>query len=192
MSEYFASSSPLDFVPDVLKRKYVTFTGAYKQYDGDNFVTKFNTFAEADANAEIEDGKKVIWLDYETSSMPFDTWKVASSDANSNENPDYDELKWYNIHAEKNTKYIASWDGSKIVTRNVENGYPRATHFAFIGDPYDLTIVGRKASEDGSGNPSTLNYMKLDATIGNNTAFNASGTTWGIIYDDDTADNRDC
>ena len=198
VSEYYASSSPLDFVPDALKRKYVTFTGAYKQYEGDNLVTKFNTFAEVDANATTETiggiVHKVIWLDYETT-MPFDTWtKENGSDVNRNDAVDFDELKWYNFYVNKNESNSAYWDGdgTKIKTSTGLSKYARASHFAFVGDPYDLTIVGRKASEDGSGNPSTLNYMKLDATIGNNTAFNTPGTTWGIMYDDDTGDYKDC
>lgn len=182
VSEYYASSSPLDFVPDALKRKYVTFTGAYKQYEGENLVTEFNTFAEVDANAVIEDGKKVIWLDYKTT-MPFETSATSAT---------FDELKWYNFYVNKNASNSAYWDGSKIKTSTGLSKYARASHFAFVGDPYDLTIVGRKASEDVSGNPSTLNYMKLDATIGDNTAFNASGTTWGIMYDDNTGDYKDC
>ena len=192
VSDYSLEENPVNFIPESLRRKYVT----YKAYSDQAMTNEVTTFTNAAANC-VDDPDdaypdcKVIYLDYETN-MPFDTWKVASSDANSNGNPDYDELKWYNIHAEKNTKYIASWDGSKIVTRNVENGYPRATHFAFIGDPYDLTIVGRKSSQDGNDDPSTLKYMALNATLENNVTFETTATTWGIIYDDDTADNRDC
>ena len=196
VSEYYASSSPLDFVPDALKRKYVTFTGAYKQYEDDNLVTKFNTFAEVDANAVIEDGKKVIWLDYKTD-MPFDTWtKENRSDVNGNGAVDFDELKWYNFHVNKNASNSAYWDGdgTKIKTSTGLSKYARASHFAFVGDPYDLTIVGRKASEDVSGTPSTLNYMKLATTITDNATFDvvASATTWGIMYDDNTGDYKDC
>lgn len=194
VSEYYASSSPLDFVPDALKRKYVEFKGAYKEKE---FTNEFSTFAEVDANAEPEiiGGivHKVIWLKYETD-MPFDTWtKENDSDVNGNDAVDFDELKWYNFYVNKNASNSAYWDGTtKIKTSTGLSKYARASHFAFVGDPYDLTIVGRKASEDVSGNPSTLNYMKLDATIGDNTAFNASGTTWGIMYDDNTGDYKDC
>ena len=34
--------------------------------------------------------------------------------------------------------------------------------------------------------------MKLADPISGNAAFAADGTTWGIVYDDDTADNKDC
>ena len=196
VSEYYASSSPLDFVPDELKRKYVTFTGAFKE---EGFTNEFTTFADVDASAttEVVDGKtcRVIWLKYETN-MPFDTWRDPaegpSSDADGDHAVDFDELKWYNFYVNKSTRNSAYWDGSKIKTSRDLSKYARASHFAFVGDPFDLTIVGRKASEDGSGDPSTLNYMKLDATPANNTAFNTTGTTWGIVYDDDTGDNKDC
>ena len=193
VSEYYASSSPLDFVPDELKRKYVTFTGAYNENTFDN---SFATFTAVDANAttEVVDGKtcRVIWLKYETD-MPFDTWTVAGgSDADSDGTVDFDELKWYNLNVNKSASNTAYWDGTQIKTSTGSSKYARASHFAFVGDPYDLTIIGRKASETAEGVPSTLNYMKLDATLGNNTAFAASGTTWGIMYDDDTGDYKDC
>ena len=190
VSEYFLGEDPVNFIPEALKRKYVT----YKAYSNAGMTNEVTTFTNAAANCVDDPGDnypdcKVIYLDYDDSEMPFKTWKKA----NLSDEPDYDEMKWYNLHAEKNTKYIVSWDGSKVVTRNVPSGYPRATHFAFIGDPYDLKIVGRTASQDGE-TPSTLKYMTLNATLENNAGFNelASATTWGIVYDDDTADNKDC
>ena len=182
VSEYFFNGNPKDFVPDALKRKYVRFTGAYKERE---LTNQFATFDEVETNATTEtiDGKdyKVIWLDYEVN-IPFETSATSAT---------YDDLKWYNLHAEKNTRYIASWDGSKIVTRNVASNYPRATHFAFIGDPYDLKIVSRTASQVGE-TPSALKYLVLNGTLENNATFETMGTTWGIVYDDDTADNKDC
>ena len=189
VSEYFASSSPLEFVPDILKRKYVNFTGAY---NNETHTVEFAKFSDVDTNVATvtEDGKRVIWLDYSTN-MPFETWTAASSDADSDGAVDYDELKWYNLNVNKSASNSAYWDDTKIKTSTGSSKYARASHFAFIGDPYDLTIVGRKASET-DGTPSTLNYMKLDATIENNAAFAASGTTWGIMYDDDKDDYKDC
>ena len=191
VSEYYASSSPLSFVPDELKRKYVTFTGAY---NNEEHTVEFANFSDVDTNVGTvtEDGKRVIWLDY-TTDMPFETWTEAGgSDADSDGAVDFDELKWYNFYVNKSTRNSAYWDGSKIKTSRDLSKYARASHFAFVGDPYDLTIVGRKASEDGNGDPSTLNYMNLDATLENNTAFNTTGTTWGIVYDDNTGDYNDC
>ncbi|MBE6258775.1 MAG: hypothetical protein E7103_12610, partial [Prevotella sp.] len=183
VSEYFTSGNPIDFVPDELKRKYVTFTGAYKE---EGFTNAFATFAAVDANATTEEisgkGYKVIWLDYETN-MPFETSATAAT---------YNDLKWYNLNINKSTSNSASWDSEKIKTSEGTSKYARASHFAFIGDPFDLKIVGRKASEDGNGNPSNLNYMKLATTITDNTAFDETGTTWSIMYDDDTGDYKDC
>lgn len=183
VSEYFTSGNPVDFVPDELKRKYVTFTGAYQE---EGLTNSFATFAAVDANAttEVIGGKdhKVVWLDYETN-MPFEASATSAT---------YDDLKWYNLNVNKSASNSASWDGSQIKTSEGASKYARASHFAFIGDPYDLKIVGRKASEDGNGNPSNLNYMKLATTITDNTAFDETGTTWSIMYDDDTGDHKDC
>lgn len=193
VSEYYLGADPTSLVPEELKRKYATFKGAYKE---EACTNQFATFADVDASATTEtiDGKvyKVIWLDYEVN-MPFETWtKAGGSDTDDDDAPDYEELKWYNIHAEKNANYILSWDGSKIVTRGVAYRYPRHTHFAFIGDPYDLKIVSRTASQDVSGNPSTLKYMELADPIDGNAGFDTDGNTWGIVYDDNTADNMGC
>ena len=190
VSEYILGENPTNFIPESLRRKYVT----YKAYSDVGFTNEITTFTQAAASC-VDDGSgsKVIYLKYEAN-MPFETWTEAGgSDTDGNHAPSYDELTWYNIRANKNAAYILSWDGSKVVTRNVASKYPRATHFAFIGDPYDLKIVGRTASQDGE-TPSTLKYMTLNATLENNTGFNelASATTWGIVYDDDTADNKDC
>ena len=141
VSEYFTSGNPLNFVPDELKRKYVTFTGAYKEKE---FTNSFATFANVDANATTEDigGKthKVIWLEYETN-MPFETSATTAT---------YNDLKWYNLNVNKSTSNSASWDGEKIKTSEGASKYARASHFAFIGDPFDLKIVGRKASDENT------------------------------------------
>lgn len=183
VSEYYLGDDPLDFIPEALKRKYVT----YKAYSDAEMNNEVTTFTAAAANCvddpyDAYNGYKVIYLDYEVN-MPFETSATSAT---------YGDLKWYNIHAEKNASYILSWDESKVVTRNVLYRYPRRTHFAFIGDPYDLKIVSRTASQDGSGNPSTLKYMELNSTLENYTTFETGGTTWGIVYDDNTADNLDC
>ena len=194
VSEYILGENPTNFIPESLRRKYVT----YKAYSNVGMTNEVTTFTNAAANC-VDDPDdeypdcKVIYLDYDDSEMPFKTWTEAGgSDTDGNHAPSYDELTWYNIHANKNEAYILSWDGSKVVTRNVASKYPRTTHFALIGDPYDLKIVGRTSSQDGSGNPSALKYMELNATLENNATFETTGTTWGIVYDDDTADNRDC
>ena len=182
ISEYYLGEDPRNLVPEELKRKYATFTGAYNNEDHD---IQFATLAEVDASADPEtiDGKtyKVIWLDYDDSSMPFKTSAPGTT---------YDNLKWYNFHVNKNLRNSAYWDGTKIKTSMDLSKYSRKSHYAFIGDPYDLQIVCRKATDDASG---TFQYMKLASpTITDPAGFDGSGTTWGIVYDDDIADNKDC
>ena len=98
ISEYYLGEDPRNLVPEELKRKYATFTGAYNNEDHD---IPFATLADVDAYAETEPigGKdyKIIWLDYETN-MPFETSAPGTT---------YDNLNWYNLHAAKHKRYIS-------------------------------------------------------------------------------------
>ena len=193
VSEYFLGDNPVDFIPESLRRKYVTYK-AYSDAEKNNEVT---TFTQAAANC-TDDGSdaypncKVIYLDYEVN-MPFETWKAATSDADSDGAPDYDELKWYNLQADKNSRYVTFLSSSDFNTyqSHSRNGYD--SHFAFVGDPYDLKIVSRKATENNSR---ALRYLAFatggeDAWKGNIT-YNATPTVWEMKYDDNTGDYAGC
>ncbi len=144
VSEYFLNDNPKDYVPDALKRKYVEFKGAYKET---GLINEYASFAAVDAtgDAETEDGKKVIWLKYETS-MPFEALPVGGC---------YNDARYYTIRANgasqaQNLGYYSSGSfytvlGSNTVLHQGENS--AEAQFAFIGDPYELKIISRAASE---------------------------------------------
>lgn len=143
MSNYRKDANLLLYVPEEIKRKYVTFTGAYKTsaLDGlaDNTMT---TFEDALANG------KEIWLKY-TTSMPFESLSSISS---------YDNAHWYTIrmNGDQENKNIAFYDtensnvistglGSNSDLHSGENS--SITKMAFIGDPFELKILVHEASE---------------------------------------------
>lgn len=180
VSDYSINDNPKDHVPDALKRKYVTFTGAYKEQ---GFTNQYATFAAVDAegSAETDEGRKVIWLKYE-STLPF----KAAADAT------YDNLTWYNFYTNKDAQYIVRYNSTDAAfnTKGTDGSrYARTSHFAFIGDPFELKIVSRKVTDDNSG---TLHYLKLNDPITGNITNDATGTSWDIIYDDNTEDYAGC
>ena len=190
-SEAYASYNIMEHIPDGIKRKYVSFDGAYKTdaYDGiDN--NELTTFADANTNATVEDGKKVIWLKY-SSSMPFEALPL---DGN------YQNARWYTMRMNGDVydKYLAYDNGSsELVTTNgsgatkgsdsnVHQGEAdgTVTQVAFMGDPFKLRILGRKASETERDN----RYIGCTTDATDNTALNTNNTTsdistWEIVDD---------
>lgn len=191
MSNYELSQSVLSYIPDAIRRKYVTFTGAYKTsaLDGtaDNGIT---TFAEAAANG------KVIWLKY-TSSMPFEALTSVSS---------YDNARWYTIrmNGDQENKYVTYYDtdngnvmntgsgrGSESDIHHGENS-PEAK-VAFIGDPFELKIICHKASEDitGAGSPAAsdnryigcANASADGTSLSGNMTGSSDISSWEIVYE---------
>ncbi len=183
VSDYSNNDDPKDHVPDVLKRKYVTFTGGYKET---GLTNKYASFAAVDADGSAEtdgSGRKIIWLKYETS-MPFTTCTKAS--------PTYDDLTWYNFYTNKESQYIVRYNSTNTsfnTTGTDGSRYARTSHFAFVGDPYELKIVSRKLADDNSG---TLRYLKLNDPVTGNITQDATGTAWDIVYDDNTGTHADC
>ena len=180
VSEYSKNDNPKDHVPDALKRKYVSFEGAYKD---EALTIKLEDFADADANATKEDGKSVIWLKYE-STLPFTTCTKGS--------PTYDDLTWYNFYTNKDNQYIVRYNSTDAAfnTRGTDGSrYARTSHFAFVGDPYEMKIVSRKVTDDNGG---TLRYLKLNDPVTGNITQDATGTAWDIVYDDNTGNDADC
>ncbi len=188
MSTIFGDDDPMTCIPEALKRKYVTFKGAYSD---DNLTSAVSTFATAATNCTTTEDingvtRKVIYLKYETN-MPFETCLKPS--------PTYDDLKWYNFYTNKEVQYIA-WaekkndsggtiDHYNFHTKSSHSRYGRDSHFAFVGDPFEMKIVSRKASDDAG----SLKYVTINDT-GN--YIEGDGTSWEMIYDDNTGNYSDC
>ena len=184
-SEAYSSYNIMEHIPDGIKRKYVTFTGAYKTDDFDDIADNtLTTFADADNNS------RVIWLKY-TSSMPFEALPL---DGN------YQNARWYTMRMNGDVydKYLAYDNGSSnLVTTNgsgatkgsdsnVHQGEAdgTVTQVAFMGDPFELRILSRKASETATAN----RYIGCATDATDNTALNTNKTTsdistWEIVDD---------
>ena len=180
MSEVNDNLSLLAHIPDELKRKYVTFTGTYKNetYTDANAVSTF-------ADVEAANNDRVIWLTYETEEMPFET---LPSDG------DYRDAHWYTMRMNNDDRYIAFYDdtkeqfntgrGSNSVLHQGENS-PEAM-VAFMGDPFELKILNRAASETASAN----RYIGCasDAEDGDSLSVKTGSSdisSWEIVDDDD-------
>ncbi len=189
MSTIFSDDDPMTCIPDGLMRKYVTFTGAYRD---DAMTSPVSTFAAAaTCTTETVDGvtRKVIYLSYETD-MPFETCLESS--------PAYGDLTWYNFYTNKEPQYIA-WAEKKndnnaditnynFHTAKNHSRYGRDSHFAFVGDPFEMKIVSRKASDDAG----SLKYITINSEAPAGNYIEGDGTSWEIIYDDNTGNYSDC
>ena len=184
MSTIFGDDDPMACIPETLKRKYVTFKGCYSD---DNLANAVSNFAEAATNCtttEVIDGvtRKVIYLKYDTN-MPFETCLKT-------EGTTYDDLTWYNFYTNKETQYIAYNSGTNFYTYPTNHSrYGYDSHFAFVGDPFEMKIVSRKATDNASG---TLQYLTFASTFTDNMTADGTGTAWEIIYDDNTGTYSDC
>ena len=156
-SDYGQDQLLVSHVPEALKRKYTSITGTYATEDLNTARTSFKDLCEND-EPEVKKPRD-IWLKYAVSaSIPFETFTTSTS---------FDELKWYNIYVNKEEKYT-TWfdtsDGDKFNTQEGASGhtkYGHESHFAFIGDPYELRVANRQTSEAASN---ALRYLKLDGT----------------------------
>ena len=179
ISQYTIDNDDIDdkFIPNELRRKYCTFTTTYRNSDGE-VITKYSQMKS--------DG--VIFLEYNVSkeSLPFkaitpassydaDTWKAAT---------------WYELTDDRSTQA----DGKKLMfnSPNFKNNgdaddYAKTSEFAFIGDPYELLVVYRDATQAPANTTHVPYYVGVgtlstgeDLTT-NTTA--SAGYKWEIPYD---------
>jgi len=147
------SDNPADHVPEALKRKYCSYT-AYLDAD---CTVPANTFQAIQA---ANNGMN-IYLKYTVSeSMPIKTLAADGS---------YENAQWYTMRMDgvANPKYIAYNNGSGSVVVTDGSGAAKGSNtpsqihqgensaeamVAFMGDPYELKILNRKACEDATGN----------------------------------------
>ena len=191
-SDAYDSYAIMDHIPDGIKRKYVSFDGAYKTDDFDDIANNtLTTFEDANTSATVEGGKIVIWLKY-TSSMPFDALPL---DGN------YVNARWYTLRMDGDVfdKYLAYDESDNLVTTNgsgatkgsdsdVHQGEAdgTVTQVAFMGDPFELKILAHAASDGASAN----RYIGCATGATANTGLNTNKTgssdisTWEIVDKD--------
>lgn len=168
-SDYYKAEEIKNHIPKELQRKYVTYTDPdmWVASTGDSktsaptFEDVFTNYEEAEFDGNARKGE--VWINY-TPNMPFNAAKTTS--------PDFTQLEWYNIHADKDERYTVWYDTSSSTQfstydSSVGTGhskYGHDSHFAFIGDPYELYVISRQASEDQDKD---LRALSLNATITN-------------------------
>lgn len=183
MSEFIGTASLLTHIPDKLKRKYATFTGAYREAGLSNAMTTF-------ADVEAANNGRQIWLKY-TSSMPFESLSSGGS---------YADARWYTIrmNGQAENQYVAFYDtsnsnhfstgrGSNDNDKLHQGENSAEAQVAFIGDPFELKIISRYASETAT--PSAANrYIGCasGASVGDELSSMTGSpdiSSWEIEYD---------
>ena len=179
ISQYTIDNDKIDdkFIPDELRRKYCTFTTTYRNSDGD-VITKYSEMKS--------DG--VIFLEYNVSkeSLPFKAIKPASSyDADT-----WKAATWYELTDDGSTQA----DGKKLMfnSPNFKNNgdaddYAKTSEYAFIGDPYELRVVYRDATQATENTTHVPHYVGV-TTVSTGTDLTTSTTAtagykWEIPYD---------
>ena len=165
-SDAKASEKIVDHIPEPLRRKYCS----YKAYTDEGLTNEITTFSEATGG--------VIWLDYNvTASFPFET--LPKGDC-------YVNARWYTMrmNGKAEQKNIAYNSSNNFITgatsignnSNLHTGENSAdAQVAFIGDPYELKIVSRAASE------AATKTAGAPAVAAHNRYVGATSATDGII-----------
>ena len=173
-TDAYLSQSINDHIPDNLKRKYVNIEGYYSDAE---FTHQVTTFADAESSCSQEGEKYIIYVKY-TASLPFN----ALADGGS-----YADATWYELTDAASTQADGKklkWDGSVFKNNGANATYEKESEFAFIGDPYELRVIHRKATETNSANyyvgcadPSSSTNLGVSSTAGTH-------YSWEIPYDD--------
>ena len=175
----------VDHIPDVLRRKYVNYT-AYSDAAHKHPVSTFEDIKNANNGNNI-------YLDYTVSdNIPF---KLLPT------NEDYTNAQWYTMRMDgvANPKYIAYEGASNALVVTDGSGVAKGSNtasqvhqgensaeamVAFMGDPYELNILNRKACEDDSANK--FIGCASDATPETDLSTNKTSSdisTWEIVYE---------
>ena len=181
------SDNPAEHFPDVLKRKYCSYT-AFSDADCTKPANTFQAIQDADNGLKI-------YLKYTVSeSMPFKTLDEGES---------YTNAQWYTMRMDgvANPKYVAYNDGSSNVVVTNESGAAKGSNtasqihqgensaaamVAFMGDPYELKILNRKACETATAGNKFIgcSYSSpLNTTLTTNNTGPSDIITWEIVYE---------
>ncbi len=180
-----------DHLPEAIKRKYVSFTA----YSDPALTQPVSTYQDIkDANNDYK-----VYLKYTVSeNMPFDALPLNGS---------YQNARWYTmrLNADVNEyKYIAYDNGTSSLITTDGSGEAKGDNskmhtgensaevqVAFMGDPFELKILSRKASETAT--PSAANrYIGCATDAADNTTLSTNKTgssdisTWEIAPDNVT------
>ena len=177
-SDYVSSLAPHENVPQALKRKYVNFTGSFREAGLINYLSSF---------AEAQDNGGEIWLNYE-STFPYDVLSPTGS---------YTDATWYTLRLNGNveTQNVAYWDttkgnifstgrGSNTDLHQGEN-YPES-QFAFMGDPFEMKLINRLASETATANRFVGSTTDVAAPSTFNDVATGYHDRWEIVADNIT------
>ena len=160
-------------IPSALNRKYINYTGRF--YKDAALETEITKYSEAEGNT--------IYVGYEVSNtLPFKTIKPAES---------YTTATWYELtdfESDQSSGRKLKWDGTNTVFKN--NGgnavYDKLSEFAFVGDPYELRVLYRNATETAEGNRYVGGSSPLGFAGAAYTPNNSSNFTYGTNYTFDT------
>ena len=176
----------VDHIPNAFKRKYVTFAA----YSDAGFTQPVSTFQDIQ---NANNGNN-IYLKYTVSeNMPFEALPLNGS---------YQNARWYTMRLNTDVnenKYLAYDNGaSSLVTTNGSGATKGSdsdmhqgeadgiiTQVAFMGDPFELRILSRSASETESAN----RYIGCATDATDNTTLNTDKdgsddiSTWEIVDD---------
>ena len=160
-------------IPSGLDRKYINYTGRF--YKDAALTEEITKYSEAEGNT--------IYVGYEVSNtLPFKTAKPADS---------YTTATWYELtdfESDQSSGKKLKWDGTNTVFKN--NGgnevYDKESEFAFVGDPYELRVLYRNATETAPGNRYVGGSSTLGIAEAAYTPNNSSNFTYGTNYTFDT------
>ena len=167
ISQYTIDNDKIDdkFIPDELRRKYCTLTTTYRN-SSETVITKYSEMNP--------DG--VIFLEYNVSeSLPFKAITPAASyDANT-----WKAATWYELTDDGSTQA----DGKKLMftSPNFKNNgnaddYAKTSEYAFIGDPYELLVVYRDATQAPANTTHVPYYVGVE-TLSTGTDLTTRSTT---------------
>ena len=164
-------------VPASLLRKYCSIVGFYKDAA---LTQEITTFGDA-VDVEHPDNPKHIYVKYEVTGAPF---KAISPSAS------YTTATWYELtdanSGQSNGKKL-KWDGSSNFQNNgPADVYERESEFAFVGDPYELRVLYREATEanDGKRYVGAADPVSAGKALTFNDTDTGAGYKWEIPADD--------
>lgn len=143
LSEYTLGIKDIDVgdIPEELKRKYCSYNNKfYKDAALTQQITSYS---------QLTGGVYDIYVGY-TVDMPFQTLSAdAGADA-------YKTATWYELTDEGSTEANGKkikYDGSANFKNNGASGsFEKTTEFAFVGNPYELRVIYRDATETANAN----------------------------------------